>query len=148
MMKIIKKLQKDVQIHLEDNERLKKAKWKQEDFNMKLMQSLEIIEKKWNKESESNKSGSHGSHDEEIRERSCNIHHQHSQRNSKRRPHSSSSPSPTRKHRISEADELKGEMNKINPPTFYGEHHKDEEAETWLFRIRKYFQLHNYSCHA
>jgi hypothetical protein len=56
MMKIIKNLQKDVQIHQEDNERLKRAKEKHEDFNMKLMQILEIIENKLDKESGSNKS--------------------------------------------------------------------------------------------
>jgi hypothetical protein len=148
MMKIIKNLQKDVQIHQADNERLKRAKEKQEDFNMKLMQSLEIIEKKLDKESGSNKSGSHRSPDEERRERSGNRHHQHSQRHSKRRPHNSSSPSPTRNHRRSEVDELKGEMNKIKPPTFDGEHQKDEDVETWLLGMRKYFQLHNYSSHA
>jgi hypothetical protein len=37
------------------------------------------------------------------------------------------------------------EMNKIKPPTFDGEHKKDEDAETWLLGMRKYFQLHNYS---
>jgi hypothetical protein len=37
MMKICKNLQKDIQIHQDDNERLKKAKEKHEDFNMKLM---------------------------------------------------------------------------------------------------------------
>jgi hypothetical protein len=36
-------------------------------------------------------------------------------------------------------------MNKIKPPTFYGEHKKDEDAKTWLLGMRKYFQLHNYS---
>jgi hypothetical protein len=45
-------------------------------------------------------------------------------------------------------DELRGEMNKIKPPTFDGEHKKDEDAETWLLGMRKYFQLHNYSSHA
>jgi hypothetical protein len=115
---------------------------------MKLMWSLERIEKKLDKESGSSKSGSHRSPDEERRERSGNRHHQHSQRHSKRRPHNSSSPSPTRKHRRSEVDELKGEMNKIKPPTFDGEHKKDEDVETWLLGMRKYFQLHNYSSHA
>jgi hypothetical protein len=55
MMKIIKNLQKDVQIHQEDNERLKRAKEKHEYFNMKLMQSLERIENKLDKESGSRK---------------------------------------------------------------------------------------------
>jgi hypothetical protein len=45
-------------------------------------------------------------------------------------------------------DELKGEMNKVKPPTFDGEHKKDEDVETWLLGMRKYFQLHNYSSHA
>jgi hypothetical protein len=45
-------------------------------------------------------------------------------------------------------DELKGEMNKIKPPTFNGEHKKEEDAETWLRGMRKYFQVHNYSAHA
>jgi hypothetical protein len=39
-------------------------------------------------------------------------------------------------------------MKKIKPPTFDGEHKKDEDAETWLLGMRKYFQLHNYSSHA
>jgi hypothetical protein len=39
-------------------------------------------------------------------------------------------------------------MNKIKPPTFDDEHKKDEDAETWLLGMRKYFQLHNYSSHA
>jgi len=45
-------------------------------------------------------------------------------------------------------DDLKGEMNKIKPPTFDEEHKKDEYVDTWLIGIRKYFQLHNYSSHA
>ena len=45
-------------------------------------------------------------------------------------------------------DELKGEMNKIKPPNFDGEKNKDEDDETWLLGMRKYFQLQNYSSHA
>ena len=45
-------------------------------------------------------------------------------------------------------DELKGEMNKIKPPTFYGEHEKYEDVETCFLGMRKYFQLKNYSSHA
>jgi hypothetical protein len=44
-------------------------------------------------------------------------------------------------------DEIQGEMNKIKSPTFYGKHKIDEDAETWLLSMRKYFQLHNYSSH-
>jgi hypothetical protein len=41
----IKNLQKDVQIHKDDNERLMKDKEKQDDFNVKLLEGLNIIEK-------------------------------------------------------------------------------------------------------
>jgi hypothetical protein len=44
-------------------------------------------------------------------------------------------------------DELKGEINKIKPPTFDGEHKKEEDVETWLLGMKKYFQLQNYSTH-
>jgi hypothetical protein len=148
MMKIIKNFQKDVQIHQVDNERLKRSKKQHEELNRNLMWILERIEKKLDKGSGSNKSGSHRSPDEERRERSTSRHHQHSQRHSKRRPHGSSSPYPTRKHGRSEVDEIKGEMTKIKPPTFDGRHQKDEDSETWLLGIRKYFQFQNYSSHA
>jgi hypothetical protein len=148
MMKIIKNLQKDVQIHREDNKSLMRSREKHGDFNMKLMWSLERIERNLDKESGSSKSGSHGTPEKKGRSRSGSRNHQHFQRHSKRRPHNSLSPSPTRKNRRSEVDELKGEMNNIKPPTFDGGHQKDEDVETWLLGMRKYFQLHNYSSHA
>ena len=43
---------------------------------------------------------------------------------------------------------MKGDMNKIKPPSFDGEHKKEEYAETWLLGMKKYFQLQNYSAHA
>ena len=47
------------------------------------------------------------------------------------RDHNSSSPSPIRKHKsFSGVDEIQGEMNKIKPPTFDGEHKKDDDEET------------------
>jgi hypothetical protein len=61
--------------------------------------------------------------------------------------HNSSSPSPTKKHTRYEVDEMKGEMNKIKPPTFDREKKKDEDVEAWLLGMRKYFQLRNYSSH-
>jgi hypothetical protein len=39
-------------------------------------------------------------------------------------------------------------MNKIKPPTFDGEHKKDEDTKTWFLNMRKNFHLHNYSYHA
>jgi hypothetical protein len=66
---------------------------------MKLMQSLNIIENKLDKESGSRKVGSRGSLDEKRRTRSVSRHHHHSPRHSNRRAHSISSPSPVRKIR-------------------------------------------------
>jgi hypothetical protein len=87
-------------------------------------------------------------HGERSRSRSGSQHHSRSQRRSSSKTHSSSSPSPTRKHQKSGREELKGEMNKIKPPTFDGEHKKEEDAETWLLGMKKYFQQQNYSTHA
>ena len=99
-----------------------KAREQQGEFNIKLIQRLERIEKKLDKESDSSKSRSHKSPDEKRKSRSVGRHHHHSQGNSKRREHSSSSPYPIKKHMRSGVDELKGEMNKIKPPMFDGEH--------------------------
>jgi hypothetical protein len=115
---------------------------------MKLLQSLNRIEKKLDMESGSRKFGSHRHPDEKRRTRSFSRHNHHSLWHSKKRSHKSLSPSPIRKHKGSRVDELRGEMNKIKPPTFDGEHKKDEDAETWFLGMRKYFQFHNYSSHA
>jgi hypothetical protein len=124
-----------------------KFKEQQGEFSLKFMKSLERIENKLDKERYSRKIGSHQNFEGRI-SRSVGRHHDHSQGRSKRKEHSSSSPSPTRKHRRSGVDELKGEMNKIKPPMFDGEHQKEEAAETWLLGMRKYFELQNYSSHA
>jgi hypothetical protein len=99
-------------------------------------------------ESGTGKYGSHKSPDEKrITISVCRNHH-HSPRHSNKRVHNNSSSSPVRKHKGSGVDGLRGEMNKIKPPTIDGEKKKDEDVETWLLVMRKYFQLHNYSSHA
>ena len=112
------------------------------------MKSLERIKNKLDKESDSRKTGSRESPEKKIISRSVSRHCRHSLKHSNKEAHSSSSPSPTRKHRRSGVDELKGEMNKIKPPMFDGEHKKEEDIETWFLGMRKYFQLQNYSSHA
>jgi hypothetical protein len=64
MMKIIERFKKDVQIHRADNRKLMKSRDQQGEFNIKLMQILERIERKLDKESDSSKSGIHRSSDE------------------------------------------------------------------------------------
>jgi hypothetical protein len=110
------------------------------------MQILDIIEKNMDKETDSRRSGSHRSHDERRRTRSVRRYHHHSPRNSLGENIVVQVHPLFKKHKKrSGVDELQGEMNKIKPPTFDGEHKKDEDAETWLLGMRKYFQLHNYS---
>jgi hypothetical protein len=87
LVETLRKLQTDVQSHKDDNERLMKAKEQQEDFNMKLMKILDIIENKLDKESGSSKSGSHRTPEGKGRSRSDSRHHHHSQRHSNRRAH-------------------------------------------------------------
>jgi hypothetical protein len=106
MMKIIKEWKKEVQIHRADKKRIMRAKEEKGDFNMKLMQRLEIIENKLDKESGSRKSGSHRSPDEKRRTRSVSRHHCHSSRHSNKRAQMSSSPSPVMNHKRYKVDEL------------------------------------------
>jgi hypothetical protein len=119
--KIIEGLQKDAQNRRANSRKLRKAQEKHGEFNIKLIKSLERIENKLYKESDSRRIGSHLI-SEGRRSRSVGRHHHHSQGRSKRRTHNSSSPSPTKKNRRSGVDELKGKMNNIKPPKFDGEH--------------------------
>jgi hypothetical protein len=105
LVETIKSLQNDVSSYEEYNERLMKSREQQEDFKIKLMQSLDKIEKKMDKETESSRLGSHKSHDKRRRTRSVVMHHHHSPRHSTRRAHNSSSL--VRKHtKRSWVDEL------------------------------------------
>jgi hypothetical protein len=89
LVETIKNLQKDVWSYKYNNEILMKSKEQQEDFNIKLMHSLDGIETKVDKENDSRKLGSHRSRDERGRKISVGIHHHHSIWNSNRRAHSS-----------------------------------------------------------
>jgi hypothetical protein len=153
MMKLIEILQKDAQARRADSQKIMRVRDQQGEFNLKMLKSLEIIERKLEKGSDSSKTESHRTPKRKRRSRSSRTpkrkrrlrsgskHHLHSPKHSGKEAHSSSSPSPTRKHGRTGMDELKGEMNKIKPPTFDGEHKKEEDAETWLLGMRKYFQL-------
>jgi hypothetical protein len=67
-----------------------KAKEEQDDFNIKLLQRLDRIEKNMDKEAESRKLRRHGSHDERRKIRSVDRHHHHSPRDLARKACSSS----------------------------------------------------------
>jgi hypothetical protein len=138
LVETIKGLQKDVQSYKVDNERFMKAKEKQDEFNINLMQSLEIIENKMDKDIESSRSRRHRSHAEKRKEtRSVDRYH-HSSKHSFRKVHNNSSPYPIRKNkRRTGVDDVQGEINKNKPPTFDNEHNKNEYAEIWLLGMRK-----------
>jgi hypothetical protein len=71
MVETITNLQKDVQSHKADNERIMKYKEKQEHLNMNLMQSLDRIENKLDTENGSRKLGSDRYPHEKGRSRSA-----------------------------------------------------------------------------
>jgi hypothetical protein len=125
-----------------------KVRDRQGKLNLKFFKSLEIIGKKLERGSDTSRSRSVKNPEGRRRSRSGNRHYYLSPKHSSKETHNSSSPSPTRKHQKSGREELKGEMNKIKPPTFDGEHKKEEDVETWLLGMKKYFQLQNYSSHA
>jgi hypothetical protein len=78
------------------------------------------------KNSYSRKTKEHKSRDIRSESRSDNRQHHHLPKNSTRRVRSISSSSPIMKHKKKYGvDELQGEMSKIKPPTFDGEHNKD-----------------------
>ena len=76
-----------------------RAKEKQDDVNMKLLEGLNIIEKKLEKESGLRKSGSHKSSYEKGKAISVSRHHHHSRRHSNKKEGKNSSPSPVRRHK-------------------------------------------------
>ena len=53
----------------------------------------------------------------------------------------------TKKRKYKSYEEISGQFKKIKPTTFNGDTEKGEEAESWLSRIKKYFQIYNYSNH-
>jgi hypothetical protein len=54
--------------------------------------------------------------------------------------------SPVRQQRRKqEVDSLQGELRKLKPLSFDGEREREDDVEAWLLRLRRYFQLHNYS---
>jgi retron-type reverse transcriptase len=83
-----------------------RAKDQLEDFSMNLLESLNRIENKLDKESGSSKSGSHKPSDEKRKEISVSRHHQHSPRHSNKGAGGSSSTSPVRNHKRYGVDEL------------------------------------------
>jgi hypothetical protein len=70
MMKIIERLQKDAQARRADSRKLMKVRDRQGEFNLKMLKSLERIERKLEKESDTSKTGSRRTPERKRRSRS------------------------------------------------------------------------------
>ena len=79
---------------------------KKDDFNMKLLEGLNIIEKKLVKESDSSRSESHKYSEEKGEVKSASRHHHHPHRHSHKRADNNSSLSPVRRYKRSGVDKL------------------------------------------
>jgi hypothetical protein len=84
--------------------------------------------------------------------RSANITHRHQSPLSASKfyafEYSISSPkvSPVRhQRRRHELNNLQGQLRKIKSPSFDGEGEREDDVESWLHGLGRYFQLHNYS---
>jgi hypothetical protein len=99
LVETIKSLQRDVHIYKVYNESLMKSKEQQGGFNIKLLQGLDRIEKKMDKETESSMSRTHRSHARKGESEADSRHHHHSPRHSFRREKNSLSPYPVKKHK-------------------------------------------------
>jgi hypothetical protein len=136
----MRRLHREVQRYIVDNERIMKAR-------ENILQSLNMLHKQFNKDSDTKQETSarkvsasrfHSKRDDHGNDRqaiSMSRRH-HSPRQSTKRTHASSGPGSNpsvslvrRQRRILEANILQGELRKIKPPTFNGEHRKGEEAE-------------------
>jgi hypothetical protein len=136
----MRSVHREVQRYRDDNENIKKA---QEE----ILQRLNMLHKKVNKYFGTNKetsvikvstSRSHrkmDDHGNDRHPRRMSRHH-HSQRHFTSRTHAISIPGSIpsvsliqRQRRSPEVDIFQGELRKINPTTFNGEHQKGEEAE-------------------
>ena len=95
IMQLIERLRKDAQARLADSRKLMKIRDRQGEFNLKMLKSLERIEKKLEKGSGTSRSRSVKTPEEKRRSRSGIRHHSRSQKHSDRETQSSSSPSPT-----------------------------------------------------
>jgi hypothetical protein len=71
LVETIKSFQKDVQSYKVDNDNLMKGEEEQEGFNIKFLQSLDKIEKKMDKETETSRSVRHRSHDQGRKLKKC-----------------------------------------------------------------------------
>jgi hypothetical protein len=146
----------EVQSYKKENERLMREK---NQINSQVMQSLNQLQRK-------TKNGSNSKHEEEGRyheirdnykrvvySRSARrIHRHHSPPYSARKFYASEDSISSlhvshirHQRRRHELDSLKGELRKLKLPSFDGESEREDDVETWLLGLRRYFQLHKYS---
>ena len=145
LLQIVKDLKTEMETVKKENERILRA---QEEKNQILMEKFYNEEKDKQIESDTTSYQHKGkmskfskiesSSSSKINGNSHKKKHQYSSDSSKSNQHS-------RKKKYKPYEEIFGDFKKIKPPTFNGETKKGEEAEAWLSRMKKYFQIYNYS---
>jgi hypothetical protein len=85
MMKIIERLQKDAQARRADSQNIMRVRDQQGEFNLKMLKSLERIERKLEKESDTRKTGSRRTPERKRRSRSGRRHRRRSPKHSVRK---------------------------------------------------------------
>jgi hypothetical protein len=148
---MIRILKMEVHRYKEDKERLMREK---SQINALVLQSLNQLQRQTKKGSNLRQEEEGRCH--EIRDDCGRVgyfrsdsrtHGHHSPPYSERKfyvgdhPVSSLEVSPVRHQR----GILQGELRKLKPPYFGGEREREDDAESWLLGLRRYFQLHNYS---
>ena len=123
----------------EENERLVKAQEEQNQLNAGMSQSLTDIQRRMNSEHRAIKS--EGSRSGARRRKMYSS----GSSNSKGPTGVSSSSSHRNKKKRHYQNNSRDEFKKAKPPTFDGEVKNDQEVESWLLGMRKYFQVQDYS---
>ena len=143
LMQTIKSLKTEIESVKKDNERIMKT---QEELNQILIEKFQTEGRNRRSESEE---ASHQKGSKKMKLAKSDSSSSSEDLKEQQSYYSTSDSSEAevykRKKKYRPYEEISGEFKKIKPPTFNGETEKGEEAESWLSRMRKYFQIYNYS---
>ena len=143
LMQTMKNLKTEIESVKKDNERILKT---QEELNKILIEKFHTEGKNRRSESEE---ASHQKGSKKMKlakpDSSSSSEGSKEQQSYYTTSDSSEAELYKRKKKYRPYEEISGEFKKIKPPTFNGETEKGEEAESWLSRMKKYFQIYNYS---
>ena len=145
LLQTVKELRTEMETVKKENERILRA---QEELNQTLMENFQNEEKDKRTESEDIPYQHKNKNYRQSKFKSSSsfeIYGDPHKKNYQYTSDSSKDNHHTRKRKFKPYEEISGEFKKIKPPTFNGETKKGEEVESWLSRMKKYFQIYNYS---